>query len=275
MTRPTAYDEQFVHQIPELLPNVALAPRVLAGELLLRRPRPGGHPGRRRPVLHAGPLPGESPRGLAADGSGRGRGRLRVPRPSRRRRPAHARSAGHPLRGRAAVGGGPHRQRPRRRDDRMRPHVPRPHPAVRSAPGHDARRRRRGVGPVPHLPVGHVLGQLHRRGRDARDRRLDRAARPLVGHPRPRSLPVVALVPAPARGRLPRRLALGAPERRPRLHRRLLGRHRRQRPGPRRRLQARDDLDRGRPRVGASTASTATTSPVSPAPASSRSRTGA
>ncbi len=32
MTRPTAYDEQFVHQIPELLPNVARAPPALARE---------------------------------------------------------------------------------------------------------------------------------------------------------------------------------------------------------------------------------------------------
>ena len=53
---PTAWDEQFVHQIPELLTERRQPPPVLAGELLLRHPRPGRR-GRRR-VLHDGALPG-------------------------------------------------------------------------------------------------------------------------------------------------------------------------------------------------------------------------
>ena len=63
------------------------------------------------------------------------------------------------------------------------------------------------------LQSGRYTGTLHRGRHHARGRRLDGPARPLVGHPRPRSLPAVGLVPDPARRRLPRGVALGAPER--------------------------------------------------------------
>ena len=83
-------------------------------------------------------------------------------------------------------------------------------------------------------------------GDDHESRRLVGPARPLVGHPRPRPLPAVAVVPDPAPRRLPRRLALGVRQRRPRVHRRLLGADRRQRPGAAGRLRARRRVDRRR-----------------------------
>ena len=60
------------------------------------------------------------------------------------------------------------------------------------------------------LQSGTYTGTYTVGGDDARGRRVDRPARPLVGHPRPRPLPAVDVVPDPARRRLPRRVALGA-----------------------------------------------------------------
>ena len=111
------------------------------------------------------------------------------------------------------------------------------------------------------LQSGTLHRHVHRRRHHPRGRRLDRPARPLVGHPRPRPLPAVDVVPDPARRRLPRRVALGAAERRPRLHRRLLGRRRRQRPDPGGRLPPRRRAGSAPTARRPTTASTARRSP--------------
>ena len=89
-------------------------------------------------------------------------------------------------------------------------------------------------------------------GHDVRGRRLVGPARPLVGHPRPRPLPAVVVVPGPAARRVPRRVALGVRQRRARVHRRLLGADRRQRSGAARRLPPRARVGRRRRQAGAS-----------------------
>ena len=224
MARPTAMDELFVHQLPRAAPERRDPPPALAGELLLRRPRPD----RRRATSSSSRwrTTRRGADGLAADGPGRRRAGARLHRPALRRRPAHARRR----RGARVEVVRPFEEirlfaDPDASRDRHRPHVPRPHPAVRAAPRHDARRPTRWSGTsATSSSRAPTTGTYTVDGDDARGRRLDRPARPLVGHPRPRALPAVAVVPDPARRRLPRRLALGVRQRRPRLHRRLLGR---------------------------------------------------
>ena len=85
---------------------------------------------------------------------------------------------------------------------------------------------------------------LHPRGADAPGRRLVGPARPLVGHPRPRPLPVLDVAGGAAARRDDRRVAVGAGQRRADLHRRLLRAGRRRRPDPDRRRPAPAGVDR-------------------------------
>ena len=219
-------------------------------------------------------IPARQIAGLAADGPGRRARRCSASRrPPVRRRPAHHVAAGRADRDRHAVGGGALLADPTRCGHRARPHLPRPHPALRPAPRHDARRPTTSSGTSatscsPGIYTGTYTATATTYDVDG----WIGPARPLVGHPRPRSLPAVDVVPDPARRRLPRRLALGARQRRARLHRRLLGRHRRLRPGPGRRLPARRRVDRRPTASRRRTASTAKTSPGSRASARSPSR---
>ena len=140
MARPTAMDELFVHQIPELLPDVVDPQPALARELLLRRPQPDRR--RRRRVLHDGPLPGAGAHGLAPDGPGR-----------RRAGPRRASSRpydGDPHTTEVAAAPASRSSRPWEEirlwaDPAVAPigldlTFTRPHPALRAAPGHHARR---------------------------------------------------------------------------------------------------------------------------------------
>ena len=99
--------------------------------------------------------------------------------------------------------------RPGRVRARHGPHVPCAHAAVRVAPRVDEGRPRAGVGPEPHAAERRLQRHLHGGRRHPRGPRLVGPARPLVGHPRPRPLPAVDVVPDPAARRLLRRVALG------------------------------------------------------------------
>ena len=195
-------DEQFVHQIPELLPARRDPPPALAGELLLRRP-----PARRAPATSCSSRwrTTRSARSWTRcrwDGSAAS-SVIGLHPAAVRRRPAH------------------HRRRRGARVEVVRPCEEirlwaDPEQCARSAstsPSGPAPSRT-GCGGARCAPAttlvwdqSHILqsgtydGHLHRRRHDPRGRRLDRPARPLVGHPRPRPLPAVAVVPDPARRR--------------------------------------------------------------------------
>ena len=151
MARPTAMDEHFVHQIPELLPNVVTrnphwresyffdsTGPTRAGDVVFFTM--AHYPARElMDSLQMGRVGGEQILGAAE--------------PALRRRPAHHRVPGARVEvvrpwEELHLWADPDVSR-----HRPRPHVPGPHPALRAAPRHHARRRRDGVGPVPHPPV--------------------------------------------------------------------------------------------------------------------------
>ncbi len=139
-----------------------------------------------------------------------------VHEPTLRRRSAHDRRRRRSRRGRAPVRGAAPvgRSRAGRRSGSTSPSAPAPSrtgcAAARCGPATTScGTRATSCSPAP------TPGRYTGRRRRPRGRRVDRPARPLVGHPRPRPLPAVAVVPDPARRRLPRRVALGAGQRRP------------------------------------------------------------
>ena len=147
-------------------------------------------------------------------------------------------------------GGAPAGRRRHRGPGRPRPHVHRPHAGLRAAPRHDACRPRADLGSEPHAAVGHLQRHLHPRGARPPGGRLVGPARPLVGHPRPRPLPVLDVAGDPAPRRDARGVALGAHQRGAHLHRRLLRPGRRQPADPGGRLPARPRVGRRRRRGG-------------------------
>ena len=82
-------------------------------------------------------------------------------------------------------------------------------PPVRPAAGDDAGRPRADLGPEPHAPVRHLRRHLHPRRPDPPRRAVVGPARPLVGDPRPRPLPVLDVAGGAAARRHVRRVALG------------------------------------------------------------------
>ena len=260
MTRPNDFDEYFVHQIPRAAPERRASTTSTGGRATsststtrAASATSSSSPWRTFPAreridsLQIGRVGGEPVLGY-------------LQRPAVRRRPAHEPM----LEGASIEIVEPWeevrlRVDPSRGRDRARLDVPGPHPAVRPAARHDARRRGPGVGPVPHLQSGTYRARTPSTESTRSGRRLDRPARPLVGHPRPLPLPAVAVVPDPARRRHARRLALGARERRAHLHRRLLGRRGRQRAGAGGRLLHTTSIWVGADGGPRSTASTVTT----------------
>ena len=137
MPKLTAMDEYFVHQIPEPLPERRHPPPALAGEPVLHHP-PARRPRRRRHP-HDGPLPGTRRDGRAAARAGRRHADDRPATPATtattRTRWRSARCAIDIVEPYQRVE--LHVDRRPRRARRARPHVHRPHPGLRAAPGHD------------------------------------------------------------------------------------------------------------------------------------------
>ena len=215
MARPTAMDEHFVHQIPRAAPERSRPSPALAGELLLRRSTTRAAVRRRR-LLHDGPLSGAGADGLAADGPGR----RRAASSGFHDRPydgdPHTTDVPRrPGRGRAAVRGDPPLGRSRRRPPSGSTSRSEPAPSRTGCAGARCGPATSWCGTsATSCSPGTYTGTYTVGRRDPRGRRVDRPARPLLGHPRPRPLPAVALVPDPARRRVPRRLALGVRQRR-------------------------------------------------------------
>ena len=119
---PTALDEQFVHQIPELLTERRHATtrtggRATSSTSTTRPARATSCSSRWRTTRRASAWTRCRWAGSAATQL------IGLHGPARRRRSAHHRAAGRAHRGGRAVGGGPPLGRPRRVRDRPRPHV--------------------------------------------------------------------------------------------------------------------------------------------------------
>ena len=209
MARPTNMDEYFVHQMPELLPEVATRSvtggRATSSSCTARMARGDAI----FFTMALSPLVDTWTRSRwAGSAASRCIGLLQPPDDERS---AHHRRRRRPGRDRAPLRGGAAVRRPRRgapsvstsrsglAPSRTGCGGARCAPATRSS-GTRATSCSRAPTPAP-TRVG---------GTDPRGRRVDRPARPLLGDPRPRPLPAVAVVPAPVRRRLPRRVALGA-----------------------------------------------------------------
>ena len=152
---PTAWDEQFVHQIPELLTSVASHHPHWRESYFFDIHDPAGEGDVVFFTMAHYPARGSAWTRCRWAGSAASRSLGLHDRPDDGD-PHTTEVRRRARRGGRAVGGGPPLGRPGHVRDRPRPHVQGPHAALRAAPRHDAGRRRRGVGPEPHPPVRHA-----------------------------------------------------------------------------------------------------------------------
>ncbi len=206
----TAMDELFVHQIPEPLPNVVTHHEHWRESLFfIVHPRDAAG---RRDHPHHGDVPGHARRWTRSSSAASATRRPSVATPAPYDGDPHTMAVGpvtveivepfktvtlHVV------------------DDPAAPRRPRPHLHARTA----AYGLRRGTMKAGHETIwdqshmvqsGNFSRHRHPPGRAPRDRRLVGPARPLVGHPQPRPLPVLDVAGDPAARRHARRLVLGA-----------------------------------------------------------------